>query len=142
MVAIQREKKIEGKATAFKLLSSFAENNRHDITLLREIAYTLNEWNLESKAYELLNQLMRSRPTEPATYNLIANNLIKLGYIDLALIYYDIAFLTDWDTRFDGFDMITAIEYYKLLKKIAADHHKASNNSFVVQRLTDVKKIS
>lgn len=139
MRVVNNEKQMEGKANAFKLISSFAENNRSDITLLREVAFQLSEWNLDGKAYELCKRLITSRPAEPPTYKQIANSLLKIGKTDLALLYYDIAFLTEWDSRFDGFDLINAIEYYKLLKSIKNGKYMASNMSFINKRMEDVK---
>ncbi len=138
MQTIKKEKAIEGTADAFKVLSSFAENNRSDLTLLRDVAFQLSNWDLDGKAYELCKRLIRSRPAEPPTYKQIANSLLKINKTDLALVYYDIAYLTQWDRRFDGFDIINAIEYYKLLKQIVNGKYKATDMAFVNSRLKDV----
>ena len=140
MKLINAEKKIEGNNNAFKLISSFAENNRNDITLLREVAFTLSNWNMDGKSYELLKRLMLSRPAEPPTYNQIANSLIKMNNIDLAMVYYDIAFLTEWDDRFEGFNLITAVEYYKLLNAVKLGKYKVTDTVFAQQRLEILSK--
>ena len=140
MRMINLEKWAEGKGNAFKLISSFAERNRNDLTLLREVAYTLSNWNLDSKAYELLKRIMLERPAEPATYTMIANTLVKMNYADLAMIYYDIAFLTKWDDRFEGFNLIAAIQYSRLLTDVTRGKYKVSNKSFAEKRLADVNK--
>ena len=139
MKTIRAEKRYEGKADAFKLISSFVENNRADITLLRDIAFVLSDWDLDGKSYELSKRLVAARPAEPPSYNLIANSLVKMNRIDLALIYYDLAFLTYWDNRFDGFDLITAVEYFRLLKEIEQGKYKAADMAFVKARLEKVK---
>ncbi|HSN62078.1 MAG TPA: carboxypeptidase-like regulatory domain-containing protein, partial [Ferruginibacter sp.] len=138
MRMINMEKKLEGKGNAFKLISSFAEKNRGDLTLLREVAYNLSNWDLDGKAYELLKRIVLARPAEPATYTLIANSLVKMNYPDLAMVYYDIAYLTEWDDRFDGFNLIAAIQYARLLKDISEGKYIVSNKSFAEKRRKDV----
>lgn len=138
--AVYQEKSMEGKADAFKVISSFAENNRADMTLLRDIAFQLSNWNLDGKAYELCKRLIAARPAEPQAYKQIASSLLKMNKTDLALVYYDIAFLTKWDGRFDGFDIINAIEYHKLLKAITQQQYPTSHMDFVNKRLATVSK--
>ena len=140
MNLINAEKKIEGRKNAFKLVSSFAENNRNDFTLLREVAFTLSNWNMDGKSYELLKRIMLSRPAEPPTYNQIANSLVKINNIDLAMVYYDIAFLTKWDDRFDDFNLITAVEYYKLLKAVKLGKYNVTDSVFAQKRLENLSK--
>ncbi|HMK27123.1 MAG TPA: carboxypeptidase-like regulatory domain-containing protein [Chitinophagaceae bacterium] len=138
-IAINNEKAVEGTANAFKVISSFAENNRSDLTLLRDVAFQLSSWDLDGKAYELCKRLITSRPAEPPAYKQIAGSLLKMDKTDLALVYYDMAFLTEWDSRFDGFDLINAIEYCKLLTAITNGKYKATDMSFVNSRLKTVK---
>jgi hypothetical protein len=139
MKTIRAEKRYEGKGDAFKLISSFAESSRADITLQRDVAFVLSDWGLDGKSYELSKRLVAVRPAEPPSYNLIANSLVKMNRIDLALIYYDLAFSTEWDERFEGFDLITAVEYYRLLKEIQQGKYKATDMSFVKARFEKVK---
>jgi hypothetical protein len=138
MYAVKAEKKTEGAANAFKLISSFAENNRHDITMMRDVAFTLNDWKLYGKSYELSKRLILTRPAEPASYIAAAGSLVKMGNADLAMLYYDLCFLTDWDGRFDGFKLITAVEYYRLLKDIAAGKQQVLDHSFAAARLETI----
>jgi hypothetical protein len=139
MKAIRAEKRFEGNAEAFKLISSFAENNRADITLLRDVAFILSEWNMDEKSYELSKRLIIARPTEPASYAHIAKSLVKMNRIDLALVYYEICFQAGWDQRFNGFDLISGVEYYRLLKEIKLGKFGASDTLFVNTRFNEVQ---
>ncbi|MEI2748729.1 MAG: hypothetical protein V9E88_08235 [Ferruginibacter sp.] len=96
----KREKSIEGSAAAFKLLSSFVEHNRSDLVLMREIAFELANWKLNSKAFELLNNILRASPAEPNNYLMLADNLYRMNHQSLAMVYYEICYLTDWDESF------------------------------------------
>ncbi|RYY66200.1 MAG: VWA domain-containing protein [Chitinophagaceae bacterium] len=112
---VRAEQQAAGAADAFTLLSTMAESNRDDLALLRDLAFELERWRLSGQAYQLLAQLLRARPAEPATWGLLAANLRQLNRPALAVAYYDIAFHTNWDRRFDGFDLILALDYYRLL---------------------------
>jgi hypothetical protein len=132
--AVNNEKRADGKGNAFKLMSSFAEKNRGDLSLLRDVAYTLSNWNMDGKAYELLKRIVLARPAEPATYTMMAGSLIKMNKPDLAMIWYDLAFFTEWDNRFEGVNLIAAIQYSKLLNEIRQGKYVVANPSFVKQR--------
>lgn len=140
MRAVKNEKAFGGRADAFTLISSFAENNRGDLTLLRDVAFQLSNWGLDGKAYELCKRIIAARPAEPPTYKQIAASLLKMGNIDLAILYYDIAYKTSWDNRFDGFDIINELEYYKLLKAVNNGKYHCANLSFVNKRLSEISK--
>ncbi|RYZ21172.1 MAG: VWA domain-containing protein [Chitinophagaceae bacterium] len=134
---VRREKERSGTADAFTLVSTVAESNREDLTLLRDVAFLLEQWQLAGQSYQLLAELLRSRPAEPATWSMLCVALRKLGKTELALLYYDLAFHTDWDRRFDGFQLILAVEYYKLLKETQRSA-KGTVAEFVNQRIVDV----
>ncbi len=138
--SVKFEKRMEGSANAFKLISSLAETNRHDITMLRDIAFTLYNWKLYGKSYELSKRLVLTRPAEPPSYNAAAASLVKMGYTDLAMVYYDLAFFTNWDGRFDGCKLITAVEYYRLLKEVIAGRYLVQDSSFAIQRLQTINE--
>jgi hypothetical protein len=136
----KREKSIEGTAAAFKLLSSFVEHNRSDLVLMREIAFELANWKLNSKAYELLNNILRASPAEPNNYLMLADNLYKMNHQSLALLYYEICYLTDWDNRFDGFKLIAALRYKRILEELLRNKNLVNHASFIDLRLKDLNK--
>jgi hypothetical protein len=139
MKMIMREKRWSGKEDAFKLISSFAEKNRADFTLMREVAYTLGNWNMDDRAYQLLRRIILARPAEPAAYLMIANCLIKMNKADLATIYYDLAFLNEWDDRFDGFRLIAALQYSRFLRQVINHKYFLADTSFAAGRLKEIE---
>ena len=136
----KREKSIEGSAAAFKLLSSFVEHNRSDLVLMREIAFELANWKLNSKAFELLNNILRASPAEPNNYLMLADNLYRMNHQSLALVYYEICYLTDWDNRFDGFNLIAALQYKRILEELIQGNKLKQHAAFLEVRLKDLNK--
>ena len=136
---VRAEQENAGAADAFTLLSTIAESNRDDLTLLRDLAFELERWRLSGQAYQLLAQLLRSRPAEPATWGLLAANLRRLDRPALALAYYDIAFHTRWDRRFDGFDLILALDYFRLLQDKRATAAMGLPAAFLDKRRDELK---
>ncbi|GAA4324273.1 carboxypeptidase regulatory-like domain-containing protein [Flaviaesturariibacter amylovorans] len=137
LAATRREKRRLGSGEAFTLLSTAAESNREDLNLLRDVAFTLDSWQLEAKSYQLLRQVLEMRPAEPATYALLAGALQKMGRTELALVYYDIAFHTKWDSRFDGFDLITAMGYLRFLNSLKPE--SVRDTAFTRQRMSELR---
>ncbi|MGK0390666.1 MAG: hypothetical protein ACI94Y_003426 [Maribacter sp.] len=113
--ALARKEKY-GKNDALKLLSSLVEKNSGDGVLARDVAFSAMEWELNDQAYFLLKRVLDSRPYEPQTYHAIAQALAQEGKNELALIYYEIAISTNWDSRFGEFKKIAGLDYMNFLK--------------------------
>jgi hypothetical protein len=135
---VELEKNQSGVADAFALISTAAESNRDDITLLRDIAFHLEQWQLQGKAFQLLSQLVRDRPAEPATWGMLCANLQKIDRPELALIFYDIAFHTRWDARFKGFDLTLALDYFRLVQNLSKQLHGAEAQRYLAARKVEL----
>jgi hypothetical protein len=135
---VLEEKERSGVADAFTLVSTMAESNREDLVMLRDVAFLLDEWKLQDRSYQLLWQLLRSRPAEPATWALLAASLRRMQKTELAMVFYDLAFHTKWDARFEGFDLILGLDYYKTLRDAAATSKDESTTVFIQARLREL----
>jgi hypothetical protein len=105
-----------GAGDALKLLSSLVEANPGDTTMARDVAFTAREWGLGSQVYELLLRVAATRPEEPQTYLALAGLADELGADDLALVYYELALVGGWDSRFGDYREIAAVDYMRFLK--------------------------
>jgi tetratricopeptide (TPR) repeat protein len=127
-----------GPADALLVLSNFAERNPGDGVLMRDVAFSASEWGLHYQAYQLLKRHLAARPYEPPTYLALAQALVQLGQVDLALFYYEVAYQTRWDTRFDGFRLIAGLDYLKLLQKIDQQQLACTHLPYARQRLGEL----
>lgn len=129
----------QGTDDALLILSNFAEKNAGDGVLMRDIAFSAMEWKQYDKAYQILQRILLTRPYEPPTYQAIAQALWQSGKIDLAMLYYEIAYQTQWDARFQGFNLIVGLDYLKLLQKIENKKLTCSNLSYAQRRLQELR---
>jgi len=121
---------------AMKLLSTLVEKNQGDGVLYRDIAFTAMEWQLYNQAYFILKNVLSRRPYEPQTYHAIAQVLVKLNKIDLAVLFYEIAIQAKWDQRFGEFRYIVAMDYMKLLRDIKLNKYKVKFGDYISSRLS------
>ncbi len=103
---------------ALKALSSLIENNPGNIVLLKDIAYSALEMQIDDQAYYLFKKVIESRPFEPHAFHAIAQILTKMGNYDLAGIYYEILMNADWNERYRDFKKIAALDYLHYIRHI------------------------
>src|SRR5262249_26882195 len=66
-------------------------------------------WGLPAHAFHLFRRVGDARPFEPPTYRAEAQSLVRLGKIDLALAYFEVALAGRWAARFGDFHQIVAL---------------------------------
>lgn len=129
-----------GAHDALRAISSLVENSPGDYVLGRDIAYSASNWELPGHAYHLLNRVARARPYEPQTYRAMARVLEKAGLTDLALIYYEIGLMGQWDTRYGEFTRIHGLDYLRFLNKITEGDLHTTISDFASARLKTISK--
>ncbi len=88
--------------------------------LARDVGMSAMLWGLPAQAFHLFRRVGEARPFEPPTYRAEAQSLVRLGKIDLAIAYFEVALGGRWAGRFGDFHQIIAVEYGELLRRIAA----------------------
>lgn len=134
----ERRRTAYGNADALKALSSLVEENPGDGVLARDVGISAMTWGLSADAYHLFRRVAAARPYEPQTYRAMAQSLVKLGQIDLAIAYFEIGLAGRWDGRFGEFTKILAVEYLELLRRIANGSARTSVPEFAKDRLSSV----
>lgn len=124
---------------AVKILSSLIEKNPSDAVLARDVAYSAMEWGLNEQAYYLFKRVLHSRPYEPQTYLAIAKSLAGMKNYELALLYYEVTIMANWNGRFGEFRRIAALEYLSMLKTLK-DQSNFSLHDYATSRYTTLKK--
>jgi tetratricopeptide (TPR) repeat protein len=109
-----------GPADALKALSSLVEEHPGDAVLARDVGYSAMDLGLRPQAYHLFRRVAELRPYEPQTYRAMAQALAAMGNADLALAYYEIPLLGEWDGRFGDLRKIVELDYLRHLRKIAS----------------------
>ncbi|HWO22090.1 MAG TPA: DUF2135 domain-containing protein [Kofleriaceae bacterium] len=109
-----------GPADALKALSSLVEEHPGDAVLARDVGYSAMDLGLRPQAYHLFRRVAELRPYEPQTYRAMAQALAALGNADLALAYFEIPLLGEWDGRFGDLRKIVELDYLRFLRKIAS----------------------
>ena len=136
--ALTAESKLRVKASpadALRALSSLVEENPGDVVLGRDVAFSAMELGLRGQAYHLLARVADKRPYEPQTYRAMAQTLAAMDKNDLALAYFEIALLGQWDARFGDLPEIVRYDYIRFLKKVAANPKATSVPEYVKARL-------
>jgi tetratricopeptide (TPR) repeat protein len=110
---------LAGGADALKALSSLVEENPGDAVLARDVAFSAMELGQDAQAYHLLRRVAELRPYEPQTYRVMAQALADMGKLDLALAYYEIPLLGNWDQRFGDLHAIVELDYLRFLRGAA-----------------------
>jgi len=127
-------------ADALRAISSLVENNPGDGVLARDVAFSAIEWGLKGQAYHLFRRVANSRPFEPQTYRAMAQVLEKMGQIDLALVYYELGLIGQWDSRFGDFHRIHGIDYLRFLRRLVAGELTSTALDYATMRLDSVQK--
>jgi hypothetical protein len=71
---------------------------------------------LRPQAYHLFRRVADMRPHEPQTYRAMAQALAAMGKNDLALAYYEIPLMGEWDARFGDLHAIVELDYLRFLR--------------------------
>ncbi|MEN8216781.1 MAG: hypothetical protein ABFS56_10480 [Pseudomonadota bacterium] len=127
-------------ADALRAISSLVENNPGDGVLARDVAFSAIEWGLKGHAYHLFRRVANSRPFEPHTYRAMAQVLEKMGQVDLALVYYELGLIGQWNSRFGDFQRIHGIDYLRFLRRIVAGELTSNALDYATMRLDSVQK--
>ncbi len=109
---------VRGVSDGIRALSSLVEADPGSSALLRDVAFTMLDWDRPAQAYGLLRRVANARPHEPETYRAMAECLVRLDKIDAALLMYEIAVRGEWSERFGAFRLIAAMDYLRLLRRI------------------------
>ena len=136
----ERRLKEHGPADALKALSTMVENAPGDSVLARDVGFSAMEMGLGAQAYHLFRRVAASRPFEPQTYRAMAQALTALGAHDLALLYYEVGMIGQWDSRFGEFRKILLMDYQKFLERHAAGKIKVRSAEYAKARLETVSK--
>lgn len=135
-----RQLKQFGAADALKTMSSLVERRPGDAVLARDVAFSAQAWGLPGQAYSLLRRVLEGRPFEPHLYSRIANCLVEIDRIDLAIVYFELAWAGKWDQRFGAIHEVVGMEYLHLLRGVEAGRYKSSLRDFAVARVKTVSK--
>lgn len=135
-VEAERRLKASGPADALKALSSLVEENPGDSVLARDVAFSAMQWGLGGQAYHLFHRVAAQRPYEPQSYRAMASCLVDLKQIDLAIAYYEVGLLGEWNARFGDFQRILGLEYVHLLRRIAAGELTTGIKDYAMSRLS------
>ncbi len=124
-----------GPGDALKALSSLVEENPGDAVLARDVGFSAMDLGLRPQAYHLFRRVADVRPYEPQTYRAMAQALAAMGKTDLALAYYEIPLIGEWDPRFGDLRAIVELDYLRFLRTIASGAAKTSVPDYAKARL-------
>jgi hypothetical protein len=124
-----------GPGDALKALSSLVEENPGDAVLARDVGFSAMDLGLRPQAYHLFRRVADMRAYEPQTYRAMAQALAAMGKTDLALAYYEIPLLGEWDPRFGDLRAIVELDYLRFLRGIAAGKAKTSVPDYAKARM-------
>jgi hypothetical protein len=133
-----RRLRAAGPGDALKALSSLVEESPGDAVLARDVGMSALAWGLPGQAFHLFRRVGDARPFEPPTYRAEAQSLLRLGKVDLALAYFEVALGGHWDGRFGDFRQIVAVEYREALRRVSLGDLKTSVPDFAKERFAAV----
>jgi hypothetical protein len=122
-----------GGDDALRALSSLVANQPGDAALARDVAFSAVEWGLGGHAYHLLRRAART--FEPQTYYAMAHCLEQAGRADLAIIYYELAYGGQEETRRDDLREVVGPDYRRFLRRVAEGWTKSTLADFAKARL-------
>jgi hypothetical protein len=120
---------------SLKALSSLVEHSPGDAVLARDVGYSAMELGLRAQAYHLFRRVADARPHEPQTYRAIAQALAAMGKPELALAYYEIPLMGQWDTRFGDLRKIVELDYMHFLRGLNAPQTSPVIRDYAATRL-------
>src|SRR5262249_26025448 len=122
-------------ADALKALSSLVEENPGDAVLARDVGFSAMDLGLRPQAFHLFRRVADARPHEPQTYRAMAQALAAMGQNDLALAYYEIPLMGQWDARFGDLRKIVELDYLRFLRQLASANVASSVKDYASTRL-------
>jgi hypothetical protein len=117
-------------ADALKALSSLVEQHPGDAVLARDVGYSALDLGLRQQAYHLFRRVAEIRPHEPDLPRDGAGPH-RVGKYDLALGYYEIALMGEWDPRFGELKAIVELDYLRFLRRVTTGKGNASSTPSV-----------
>jgi tetratricopeptide (TPR) repeat protein len=126
-------------ADALKALSSLIEENPGDAVLARDVAFSAMDLGLHQQAFHLLRRVADARPHEPQTYRAMAQALAAMGQHDLALAYFEIPLMGNWDMRFGDLRKIVELDYLRFLRQLQSPNVTSTVKSYAHWRLKDLQ---
>jgi von Willebrand factor type A domain len=135
-----RRAKQVGAADGLKALSSLVEQNPGDAVLARDIGYAAMQFGLPEQAYYLFRRVAASRPYEPQNYRAMAQSLAAIGRADLAMIWFEVGLVGQYDERFGEFRRILAMDYLRFLRGIENGSVKSSVPDYAKSRLASLAR--
>lgn len=129
-----------GAFDALRAVSSLVEEQPGDGVLARDVGFSAMEWGLHGQAYHLFRRVAASRPYEPQTYRALAQSLIALGKIDLAIAYFEVGLHGRWQPRFGEFRQILAADYLRLLRRIGRGEAKTALAAHAKARADEIER--
>jgi len=123
-----------------KALSSLVEENPGDAVLARDVGYSAMDLGLRPQAYHLFRRVADARPHEPQTYRAMAQALAAMGKLDLALAYYEIPLMGEWDPRFGELRTIVELDYLRFLRKVTTGNATTSVHEYARSRLDTLSR--
>jgi hypothetical protein len=136
----QRRLKQFGSFDALRAMSSLVEEQPGDGVLARDVGFSAMEWGLHGQAYHLFRRVAATRPYEPQTYRALAQSLIALGKIDLAIAYFEVGLHGRWQPRFGEFRQILALDYLRLLRRIDRGEAKTLLGAHTKTRVGEIER--
>ncbi len=124
-----------GAGDALRALSSLVEQTPGDAILARDVGFSAMELGLPAHAFYLFRRVADARPWEPQSYRAMADVLGRMGMTDLAMIYYEVSMLGEWNPRFGEFRKIAAVDYVRFLRRVQKGELKTSAPAFAERRL-------
>jgi hypothetical protein len=107
-----------GPSDALLSLSSLVEQSPGDAVLARDVGYSAMALGLKGQAFHLFRRVADARPFEPQTYRAMAQAAAAMGKNDLAMVYYEIGLLGQWDPRFGDMKDILRMDYLRFLRGV------------------------
>ncbi|HWO21310.1 MAG TPA: DUF2135 domain-containing protein [Kofleriaceae bacterium] len=125
----------QSPADALKALSSLVEQSPGDAVLARDVAFSAMELGLHPQAFHLLRRVADARPHEPQTYRAMAQALAAMGRHELALAYFEIPLLGQWDPRFGDLRKIVELDYLRFLRQVQGGNAAPTLKDYARSRL-------
>jgi tetratricopeptide (TPR) repeat protein len=103
--------------------------------LARDVGFSAMDLGLHAQAFHLFRRVADARPHEPQTYRAMAQALAAMGNLDLALAYYEIPLMGQWDPRFGDLRKIVELDYLHFLRKLTSGNAPSSVRDYARARL-------
>ena len=123
-----------GAGDALLSLSSLVEQSPGDAVLARDVGYSAMALGMKGQAFHLFRRVADARPFEPQTYRAMAQAAVAMGKNDLAIAYYEIGLLGQWDARFGDLKDILRMDYLRFLRSVVKGELATSAPAYARQR--------